>query len=103
MLKTFYCADGTVFASTRSHSEKVTVDEVIAFLEQHRGKEFVNGAAETTSFRADDTVVSCDTFEFWMGCYEDMSYASFIDDWFCEFYGDEVVGRETDYSQDWCD
>ena len=52
MLKQFYCADGTVYARHTSEWQDVTVDEVIAFLEQHRGKVFWNGAAGKTSFRA---------------------------------------------------
>ena len=53
MLKAFHCADGTVYARHTSEWQVVTVDEVIAFLEQHRGKVFWKSAAEKTD-RKDD-------------------------------------------------
>ena len=65
MLKQFCCPDGTIYAKCGKQG-KMAVDEVISFLEQHRGKVFWNCAAENTSFRADEEVVSCDSFEFWM-------------------------------------
>lgn len=83
MLKVFVCNDGTVYASTREHMGSMTVGEVIEFLEQHRGKEFWNGAAGRTSFRATDDCVSCDLFDFWMGELDDEDYAEYIDNWFC--------------------
>lgn len=84
MLKVFVCNDGTVYASTRGHAGTVKVDEVIEFLEQHRGKEFWNGAAGETCFRADDEIVSCDLFSCWMEDMDDEEYAEYIDNWFCK-------------------
>lgn len=39
---------------------EVTVDEVIEFLEKHRGKIFINGACFETAFCADEDTVVCD-------------------------------------------
>lgn len=89
MLKVFVCHDGTVYASTKYHMGTVMVDDVIEFLEQHRGKEFWNGAVGETCFRADDEVVSCDSFDFWMENMEDEDYAESINDWFCNEADDE--------------
>jgi hypothetical protein len=98
MLRQFHCADGTVYARHMSEWQVVTVDEVIAFLEQHRGKIFWNGAAGKTSFRADNDIVSCDLFSYWMERLEDDKYAEFITDW---FYGYELIGSDADYSVEW--
>ena len=81
-----------------SEWQVVTVDEVIAFLEQHRGKVFWNGAAGKTSFKADADVVSCDLFDYWMEHIENDNYAEFITEW---FYGDELIGNDSDYSDEW--
>ena len=98
MLKIFRCADGTVYARHKSEWQDVTVDEVITFLEQHRGKVFWNGATGKTSFRADTNVVSCDLFDYWMEHLEDENYAEFITAW---FGGDELIGNDADYSEEW--
>lgn len=55
---------GIVYAT--SDEWEATVDEVIAFLEKHRGKKFWNGATGEVSFRADDKCVSTDELDFWM-------------------------------------
>ena len=98
MLKQFHCADGTVYARHKSEWQDVTVDEVIAFLEQHRGKVFWNGAAGKTCFRADADIVSFDLFDYWMEHLVEENYADFITEW---FYGDELIGNDSDYSDKW--
>lgn len=82
MLKEFRCPDGTVYASCKQEGGIITVDEVIAFLEQHRGKQFWNGAAENTSFRTDGEMVSCDSLTYWMEELEDEELSERIQDFF---------------------
>ena len=65
MIKEYmYEKTGVIYAS--SDDWCATVDEVIAFLEKHRGKKFWNGAAGEVTFRVDDEIVSTDTLEFWV-------------------------------------
>lgn len=64
MIKQFKCPDGTILGC--SDKTEITVDELIEFLEQHRGKKFWNGAAEDTSFRVQGDTVSCDTSKFFV-------------------------------------
>lgn len=49
----------------------VSVDDIIAFLEQHRGKAFHNGAAADLAFCVDPkkNTVSCDEVEFFLENY----------------------------------
>ena len=85
MIKVFKSPDGTIFGCPEN--TEVTVDEVIEFLEQHRGKKFYNGAAEDTSFRIKDNVISCDASKFFVEeAYEsyDEELAEDIADFFCE-------------------
>ena len=92
MIRVFYCLDGTVFASANNH--EATVDEVIAFLEQHRGKKFWNGAAGDTSFRVDDTLVSCDGLLTFTENYDDY-YGEQISDFFLFSENKSRVGFQT--------
>ena len=62
MIRVIQGEDGAVYAS--SDNEQATVDEVIEFLLQHRGKMFWNGAAGDVSFYVTDTRVSCDCLSF---------------------------------------
>ncbi len=82
MLKILEAVDGTVYASTKGRSQVLTVDEVIEFLEDYRGMEFYNGAAEDTSFRVQHGMVACDRLDFWTSELEDSEYAERIEDWF---------------------
>jgi hypothetical protein len=85
MIKVFKSPDGIIFGCPEN--TEVTVDEVIEFLEQHRGKKFYNGAAEDTSFRVKDGIISCDTSKFFVEeAYDsyDEELAEDIADFFCE-------------------
>lgn len=55
---------GVVYAYAKT--ELVDVDEVIAFLEKHRGKQFYNGAAGEVGFRADEKTVSADMLSWFL-------------------------------------
>lgn len=101
MLRKFVCRDGTVFASAADDCEMVTVDEVIAFLEQHRGKKFWNGAAGETSFKADDTLVSCDTLDGWTLDMDDEDYGTYISEWF--YYEEDEWGDDSEYTEGYYD
>lgn len=66
MIRQFICNDGCIYAEADDHD--ATVDEVIAFLEQFRGKRFWNGAAGDVAFRFDGEVVCCDSADFQIQC-----------------------------------
>ncbi len=76
MIKTFHCSNGKTFATSKE--TMVSVDEVIAFLEKHRGKMFWNGAAGETSFITDNEIVTCDELEYHITQIEDEDYADYI-------------------------
>ena len=79
MIKTFQCSNGTVYAT--SDKTMVSVDEVIDFLEQHRGKMFFNGAAGETSFCVEGEVVTCDELDYHLAEIEfDIQNADFRHD-----------------------
>ena len=69
MIKKYVCEDGVVYAN--ADGWMVDVDELIAFLEQHRGKKFYNGASETLSFRVDKEHIRCDELDSILECIED--------------------------------
>lgn len=58
-MKQFIHESGVVFATASSMCP--SVDEVIKFLEQFRGKRFLNGAAGEVAFYVDGENVICDT------------------------------------------
>lgn len=58
-MKQFIHESGAVFATPSSMCP--SVDEVIKFLEQFRGKRFLNGAAGEVAFYVDGDNVVCDT------------------------------------------
>lgn len=54
-------------------TNSISVDDLIAFLEPHRGKIFMNTAAEDLSFKIDSETVRCDESRYWseIGEYND--------------------------------
>lgn len=42
------------------------VDDLIALLEPHKGKLFINTAAEDTSFKIVNNLVLCDQYKSWL-------------------------------------
>ena len=92
MIRVFNCLDGTMFASSDKH--EATVDEVIAFLEQHRGKRFWNGATDDVSFRADNATVSCDGLLFFTEQYDDY-YDGQLSEFFLFSESEPPVGFQT--------
>ena len=92
MIKTFQCSNGTTYAT--ADKTMVLVDEVIAFLEEHRGKMFWNGAVGETSFCVNSEIVTCDELQYQLAAIEDGDYAEYISDF---FYGNEETGDDSDY------
>ena len=92
MIKIFQCSNGTIYAA--ADKTMVPVDEVIDFLEQHRGKMFINGAAGETSFCVDGEIVTCDMLDYHLAEIEDYGYAEYISDFFS---GDEIAGDDSTY------
>ena len=64
-MKEFICSSGKIIVNAGAEA---SVDDVIAFLEQHRGKKFYNGAAEGLAFCVDPVknTVSCDEMNFFL-------------------------------------
>ena len=62
MIKQFFCKDGSIYA--KAEGNEVTVDELIEFLEQFRGKLFWNGASGDVAFRIEGNIVCCDSADF---------------------------------------
>lgn len=92
MMKIFQCSNGTIYAT--ADETMVLVDEVIDFLEKHRGKMFWNGAAGETSFCVDSETVTCDELQYHLNEIEDDDYAEYISGF---FYGDEATGDDSEY------
>lgn len=64
-MKGFTCSNGKIIVAAGTEA---SVDEIIAFLEQHRGKTFYNGGAEGLAFCIDPVknTVSCDEMNFFL-------------------------------------
>lgn len=67
MFMCYQCKDGTIVAKSKNSNE-ILVDDVIAFLQQFRGKLFWNGAAGDTCFiiEPNSNIVSTDSFRWWL-------------------------------------
>ena len=62
MIKTLECSDGTVYAV--SNRKKISVNELIDFLEKHRDKKFTIIADNVVSFRIKDNTIACNESYF---------------------------------------
>ena len=83
MFKVFVCSNGSVYACPCAG--ETTVDELIEFLEEHRGKVFTNYAADDYCFCIGNNVVACEEFEYALECAADEyseDYAEYMKDWF---------------------
>ena len=71
-------------ANTYAYSEKgiVTVDEIIEFLEQHRGKEFWAGG-DTPCFCANENTVLCDSGDYMLSEIENDDFLEPLEQFFC--------------------
>lgn len=75
---------GVVYA--HAASGVISVDELIAFLEKHRGKHFYNDAACEISFRIDGEKVKADSISFILDYdfEDDWNTANAIQEYLCE-------------------
>jgi hypothetical protein len=98
MIRQFVCNDGSVYAKADGY--EATVDEVIEFLKQFRGKLFWNGAAGDVAFRLDDGIVCCDHTDFLIECAEekDEALAEMIGYFF--YNTDEEYATEENWRKD---
>lgn len=68
-MKKYVCEDGTVYAN--AGWDYLSIDELIEFLEEHRGKGFYNTAAADLAFCVDENYVRCDELDTLLEGIED--------------------------------
>ena len=85
--KRYKCADGTEYINFTD--DCYTVDEIIAFLEPHRGKKFYTGALEDPCLEISDEWVQLEELDFFMVDCPPEDNQQLADDMYEFFYNED--------------
>ncbi len=81
-MRYFRCANGNEFATMRRSPVPTTVDELISFLQPHKGKIFSYYGLYAPCFVITDSKVVCKTIMDWEAAEEDINHAMSVVHWF---------------------